>query len=318
MTKHHVKIEPIVSSPDGRGSSACDVTASLTDHSRGCLTISARFFVTDSMPPDTAGTALAEAVLTRLPPAPCVVEIDMHKISPKMIISSFANAFWKKLGWGIRVEWKTAFPFQKKVLEMAYLPPPKGTAVYSSARYLDWSVDVGPDIDTQEKQYTHIVIGTSHKDTRPLCGRETLWGHYPGKMSDVTCPYCLLGIKAAHKGSNEQENTMIKPIASVKPITPQEALDNQGKHIPSEVIELFNQVILENLQGDRSEIGQNYLVERICEVLKVAREVVFAKGWLNVEKLYHDAGWLVEYDKPGMGETYEAKFIFYVPKGMVT
>jgi hypothetical protein len=37
---------------------------------------------------------------------------------------------------------------------------------------------------------------------------------------------------------------------------------------------------------------------------------VYAKGWLNFEAIYEEAGWKVVYDKPGYNETYDANFTF--------
>ena len=37
---------------------------------------------------------------------------------------------------------------------------------------------------------------------------------------------------------------------------------------------------------------------------------IFANSWLDVEDIYRNAGWDVEYDKPGYCENYEAHFVF--------
>ena len=54
----------------------------------------------------------------------------------------------------------------------------------------DTSIEVGPDIDTCEPQYMHAVLGYG-SEKHPLCGADSLWGYYPGRCSDVTCPNCL-------------------------------------------------------------------------------------------------------------------------------
>ena len=43
-------------------------------------------------------------------------------------------------------------------------------------------------------------------------------------------------------------------------------------------------------------------------------ESVYRYSWLNVEDIYRAAGWLVEYDKPGYNEDYEASFTFKKPE----
>ena len=41
----------------------------------------------------------------------------------------------------------------------------------------------------------------------------------------------------------------------------------------------------------------------------------FDYNWLNIEKIYEDAGWAVKYDKPAYNESYDAYFIFREKKG---
>lgn len=87
------------------------------------------------------------------------------------------------------------------------------------------------------------------------------------------------------------------------------------KTIPDEVMEVFNNMIQENWNGDYSVLMQNKVVARIISKFKesnkkVSRHDVFEKGWLNVETSYRKLGWTVAYDKPSYDENYEAHFIF--------
>jgi hypothetical protein len=36
---------------------------------------------------------------------------------------------------------------------------------------------------------------------------------------------------------------------------------------------------------------------------------------LDIEPIYREAGWIVEYDKPAYCENYDANFTFTIPKG---
>jgi hypothetical protein len=98
----------------------------------------------------------------------------------------------------------------------------------------------------------------------------------------------------------------------IKPITPDEAEIEKLNDIPEGVIEVFNDLIKEGLnsKGNRVVINQNDAVQLICENLNVSREEVFKKKWLDIEPLYRNAGWNVEYDKPGYNETYEPNYTF--------
>lgn len=56
---------------------------------------------------------------------------------------------------------------------------------------------------------------------------------------------------------------------------------------------------------------QDAVIKRILIKLpNVTQAQIFDNGWLDVEELYREAGWAVEYDKPGHGETYPARFEF--------
>lgn len=103
----------------------------------------------------------------------------------------------------------------------------------------------------------------------------------------------------------------------MKPITPQEALDNVEKAFPEFVFEAVNNCINQNYFGKSSfTIKQDEIMK---EILKLApegttRQEVFDKHWMDFENAYRKVGWVVEYDKPGYNETYDAFFTFKVKK----
>lgn len=94
------------------------------------------------------------------------------------------------------------------------------------------------------------------------------------------------------------------------PITPKQAEDK--KTIPDFVIDAFNDMIVKNLRGNRSYFKQDDVVEEIISYAPdgTTEEHVYDKGWLDVEDIYRKAGWLVNYDKPGYNESYDATFTF--------
>lgn len=52
-------------------------------------------------------------------------------------------------------------------------------------------------------------------------------------------------------------------------------------------------------------------MDRILAALpNVKRQEIFDNGWLDIETVYEDSGWSVEYDKPGYNESYEASWTF--------
>lgn len=103
--------------------------------------------------------------------------------------------------------------------------------------------------------------------------------------------------------------------AKIKPITPAEAKANRP--FPTPVLMAFNEMISANMNDGVSTFTQDAVVARICELFtptksshRSIRETIFKNHWLDVEDLYREAGWIVEFDKPGYNETYSATFTF--------
>lgn len=105
-------------------------------------------------------------------------------------------------------------------------------------------------------------------------------------------------------------------------ISPKEAILLE---LPKEVTDAFNTLIEEAFDGQEAVIYQGEAVDLILKnfaasdakkygegCLPRVRQWIFDKGYLNVESHYEAVGWVVDYDKPGYNEDYEAKFIFTV------
>ena len=98
------------------------------------------------------------------------------------------------------------------------------------------------------------------------------------------------------------------------PITPSEAIKAKTQAIPSEVFQVFDELIVRNLDLDgQAMVDQYEAVTMIAERMKIHRSVVFANNWMDVEEAYRQAGWLVEYDKPAYYENYKAYYMFTTP-----
>lgn len=95
----------------------------------------------------------------------------------------------------------------------------------------------------------------------------------------------------------------------VRPIRPDEVSDLKEEKIPKEVLEIFNDLIVENYSDGHAVVRQDDVVSRLIE-LGMVKGDIFKKGWLNIEELYESQGWIVKYDKPGYNETGYATFTF--------
>lgn len=97
----------------------------------------------------------------------------------------------------------------------------------------------------------------------------------------------------------------------VLPITPAEAKKAKATHIPEAVIEAFNELIAENYDEGEATFTHDAVVKRIIKKLKVTSMTVASKGWLDVESLFEEQGWEVDYDKVDYNDcTGEASFTF--------
>jgi hypothetical protein len=103
----------------------------------------------------------------------------------------------------------------------------------------------------------------------------------------------------------------------IKPITPNEVVSHKAKAvIPDYVFEAFNFLISKKFNNGSATILQKEVVERILSEANrhrdppITSQYLFDNHFLDVEDVYREAGWVVEYDKPAYCETYEASFKF--------
>lgn len=96
----------------------------------------------------------------------------------------------------------------------------------------------------------------------------------------------------------------------IEPIKPSDV----DIRIPDFVIEIVNEFIKKEWDGERSRILQtdivNEIVARYPGMGDITSQTVYKTHWLDFEDLYRQVGWKVKYDKPGFNEFYEPFFIF--------
>jgi hypothetical protein len=91
------------------------------------------------------------------------------------------------------------------------------------------------------------------------------------------------------------------------PIKPEDI----NNSLPDEVIEIVNNLIQENWQVDSATFLQTDMVALISRKLFISRPEVYDLGYTKIEDIYRNAGWKVEYNKPGPNDCcYPASFTF--------
>lgn len=98
-------------------------------------------------------------------------------------------------------------------------------------------------------------------------------------------------------------------MTTVAPIRPSDVSTVREASMPSIVFETFNKLIAKNFSGSLATVYQGAVIKLLTEQ-GLSRSDIFANHWLDVEDSYRKAGWVVEYDKPGYNENYEAYFVF--------
>lgn len=96
----------------------------------------------------------------------------------------------------------------------------------------------------------------------------------------------------------------------VKPITPDEVADKKLNVFPDAVFETFNTLISQKAVGKRSIRIETKEAVDLMVKKGLKEDDIFENGWLNIEDVYRQAGWKVEYDKPAYNENYEPHFTF--------
>ena len=97
----------------------------------------------------------------------------------------------------------------------------------------------------------------------------------------------------------------------IKPISPNDIMDNLSDIIPNVVIEAVNNLLKKEYRGDGVSIKQDKIINEIIRLdNSLTRDFIFKYKYMDFESLYRKNGWDVEYDKPGYNENYDAYFTF--------
>lgn len=99
-----------------------------------------------------------------------------------------------------------------------------------------------------------------------------------------------------------------------KPVTPDDIeREREQTPPPDEVIQAFNDLIRKHwndLAGGQAIVTQDEAIEEIGRLTGKKRHVILAEGLLNIEAVYREAGWHVEYEKQLRGDEHPSRFIF--------
>ena len=100
---------------------------------------------------------------------------------------------------------------------------------------------------------------------------------------------------------------------SVKPITPSDIPNAKKNIIPDAVFEVVNELIAKNYSGRSARVTQADIVNKLAG-RGISNSQIYAEKYLDIEEIYEQNGWDVEYDKPGYNESYGAYFVFTAKK----
>ena len=99
----------------------------------------------------------------------------------------------------------------------------------------------------------------------------------------------------------------------MEPIKPSEVVGKKREILPDAVVKVFNDLIVAKWDGRESLITQEEVVMQLT-ALDIVQQYIFEKHLLfhllDVEDIYRQAGWKVEYNRPGYNESYKAYFVF--------
>lgn len=97
----------------------------------------------------------------------------------------------------------------------------------------------------------------------------------------------------------------------VRPISPEDVAKAKVQILPAFVITIFNGLIAKNYCSGVARVTQEEVVALLIQSGHAqSSQQVIDNHWLDVEDVYREEGWSVEYDKPGYNETYLAYYIF--------
>lgn len=102
----------------------------------------------------------------------------------------------------------------------------------------------------------------------------------------------------------------------MKPIRPEEIIDQLETIIPPIVIEAVNNMLKSKYRGNGPiKVLQKDIVEEIIRLDNtITSNKIFDNKWMDFEEIYKKHGWKIDYEKPHYTETFEAYFTFTAKK----
>ena len=82
--------------------------------------------------------------------------------------------------------------------------------------------------------------------------------------------------------------------------------------LTDEVIEIFNDMIVEKWNGRESHFKQKEIVTKIRKKMNIRKtDKIFDEHWLDIEDIYRELGWVVKYESPDMASSgFDEYFVF--------
>ena len=98
----------------------------------------------------------------------------------------------------------------------------------------------------------------------------------------------------------------------IEPINPSEVYKIKFSLYPDYVVEAFNELIVKHWDGKAARINQSEIITRMIYLSagNVTKRNIIESKFLDVEELFREYGWNVNYSKPGYNETEPAYFVF--------
>ena len=97
----------------------------------------------------------------------------------------------------------------------------------------------------------------------------------------------------------------------VKPIAPEDITKTKEDFIPDEVIECFNEMIVEKWNGKESFFKQKEIVSKIKKKMNLKdTKKMYDEHWLDIEGMYIKLGWTVKYESPCYDQDFDSYFKF--------
>ena len=100
----------------------------------------------------------------------------------------------------------------------------------------------------------------------------------------------------------------------IRPVTPAD-MPKKSDRIPDEVISAVNTMIIAGWDGDEAHVVQDDIIREALtnfngSNIKMTRDELFDRHYLDIEECFRKAGWEVEYYSPERGETFKSYFRF--------